>query len=459
MGNNPVNNKIKTPLVTIDVYNITPRPVGHYAMRMFYKSFYAYLFLLSLAPLAHAHSPVWDTPEGRKRLFEATVKIFADNYWDSNYINWSTWSDDFKTEALDANSREDFDSAMRRMVSSLGDQHSRWLGELPLTISEGLESSLGLVHSYVPGTGLVIERVLPQSPAQTTGLYRGDVIVGINGQNLRERTSYQVAEILSESLKDSKLSLDVKRKLQRLNIRLEPQELQVNLLKQLPQGQMLNSSTAYLYLPSFTQTDTAQRFHQLLADLQQQGAKELVLDLRDNPGGGLGELGLVMCAFLEGDWVQATHNQALVWTASCQQTSGSLTNTLKDPQGVTINQDRLENSTFFKGPLIVLVSRYNNSAGEIAPLVLQNSAQTVIIGEATSGNVEALQEFTLPDGSVFLVAVANLQGVNHEDFSLGVTPDIESRENLSELGRGFDAPLAEALKVLKELPFTPGKYF
>ncbi len=108
---------------------------------------------------------------------------------------------------------------------------------------------------------------------------------------------------------------------------------------------------------------------------------------------------------------------------------------------------------------MVLVSRNNNSAGEVAALVLQHVVGAIIIGEKTSGNVEALQEFTLSDQSVVLVAVANLQGIQGENFSLGIRPDIESQVRLSELARGFDAPLAEAIKVIEALPFTPGKYF
>ena len=408
---------------------------------------------------AYSQRLVWDTPEGRKRLFEATVKIFEDNYWDQDYIDWSSWADGFRDQALAAKSHDEFDNTMRRMVSHLNDQHSRWLGILPMSLPSTLEPSLGLSHSYLPGTGLVIERVLPQGPADSAGLRRGDVITRINSQDLREYSSHQVAQIVHESMKNSSLAADVKRKIQRLNLRLTPRDLNTNQLRLLLQSEMLSSTTAYVYLPSFAQDGTAQSFYQHLATLQKQGAKELILDLRDNPGGGLGELGLVMCAFLEGDWVKAVHQNSLAWTASCQRDNNSVSNTLKDNQGLVTNQDTLETATFFEGPLVVLVSRYNNSAGEIAPLVLQSLAHAVVIGEKTSGNVEALQEFQLPDQSIVLVAIANLQGVHEEDFRLGVIPDIESRENLSELARGFDAPLAEALKVLKELPFTPGKYF
>jgi carboxyl-terminal processing protease len=420
---------------------------------------WSWLAFFSVCTLTWAQNTVWDTPQGRERIFEATVKVFEDTYWDETYLDWTAWANTFRAEALVSTNRDAFDSTMRRMVSSLNDQHSRWLGKLPPDVTSTLEPSLGVTQTYLPGTGFVIERVFPQSPAQDAGLHRGDVIMRINAHDLREGTSYHVTEIVSEAMKTPNLSLDVKRKIQRLNIRLAPQDLNMSHLRQLPQAEMLSGTTGYLYLPSFTQAGTGEIVHRLLGNLQKQGAKELILDLRDNPGGGLGELGLVICAFLEGPWVKAVHQTSLAWVASCRQSNGNVINTLNDNQGATINQDMLENATFFAGPLVVLVSRHNNSAGEIAPLVLQSLAQAILIGEKTSGNVEALQEFNLPDGSVVLVATANLQGINNEDFRLGIIPDIQSRENLAELARGFDAPLAEALKVLKELPFIPGKYF
>jgi C-terminal processing protease CtpA/Prc len=90
---------------------------------------------------------------------------------------------------------------------------------------------------------------------------------------------------------------------------------------------------------------------------------------------------------------------------------------------------------------------------------LQDLGRAIIVGEPTFGNVEAVQAFDLPDGSLVYVAVANLQGISGTDYTRGIQPDIEVSGSLQDLARGFDAPLAEAIRALKALPFTPGKYF
>ncbi len=252
-----------------------------------------------LCTLMLAQSNLWDTPEGRERIFEATIQIFSDHYWKQDALDWETWGNQFRTEALEATLRADFDKVMQRMVSTLDDHHSAWLGKLSRSSIPVLERSLGTEHSYLPGTGLVIENVLLQSPAHAV-LHRGDVIVRINGHDLRDSNSYDVAQLIGEALNQAEVSVDIRRKQQRLNMRLSPLELNLTELKNLPQSEMLGPTIGYIYLPTFTHKDTARQFHQHLKALQTQGATELILDLRDNPGGGLGELGLVMCAFLSG---------------------------------------------------------------------------------------------------------------------------------------------------------------
>lgn len=414
---------------------------------------------IALWTFAFAQSSVWDTPEGRERIFEATVKVFKENYWDQDYIDWDQWAAQFRAEVLAVDNRDDFDSVMRQMVSHLNDQHSRWLGTLASAAPPLLERSLGTEQRFLPGSGLVIEHVFPQSPAQEQGLHRGDLITAINGKDIRQDSSYEVIQTFNDALGQTEVLLHVRRKQQRLSVRLSPRELDIDFLKTLPQAKMLSKDIGYVSLPDFTRANTARNFHQQLQQLQLQGAQKLILDLRDNPGGGLGELGLVMCAFLEGAWLQAMFHDQVKWQASCKYHNHVVTNTLLSPRGETLDEDSLDNASFFEGPLVVLVSQNNNSAGEVAALVLKYQREALVIGQQSLGNVEALQEFRLSDGSVVLVAVANLQGADGENFNRGITPDVVSKSHLSELARGFDAPIAEALKVIEALPFTPGKYF
>jgi carboxyl-terminal processing protease len=321
------------------------------------------------------------------------------------------------------------------------------------------ERGLGLQHSYLPSTGIVIERVFPETPASLAGLQRGDVIVRIGTEDIREASTYQISELLSSAVKENEVTLEVRRKSQRLNVRVTPEPISFNAVRDVPQARMIDDATGYIYLPTFLRQGVGQEVHTLIADLESKGATSLVLDLRDNPGGQLSELGLVLGAFVDGEWAEAVRHNELVWKSSYQIVNGQGRGRLETLEGQLIGQYELDNPVQFEGPLAVIVSQNNSSAGEVSALVLQNLKRATIIGEKTSGNVEAIQDFSLPDGSVMMIAVANMEGIDGSDFTTGITPDVEVSETLQELARGYDAPLAEAVKAVKALPFTPGKYF
>ena len=428
------------------------------------------VFLVGLCfilAFAYAEQELWDTSLGRERLFNALVDTFRDNYWDESYRDWDDWSENYRDQALDANSRDDFDRVLRRMVSSLQDDHSRWLGKPSVSNFDGssspseLPNGLGIQHDWISGLGLVVERVFTNTPAEEATLQRGDVIVSINGESLLgDSGDFTAGRLLGEAVQADSLVLGISRKGQELNLDIFPKPIDFSAVRDLPQGNMLDENTGYIYIPSFEAGGVAQRVHDLINDLEAEGAKSLVLDLRDNPGGRLGELGLMLGAFIDGPWVEAFSRGELAWRALYRINDEQGINTLENNEGRTIASEGIDNPANFSGSLAIIVSRFNSSAGEVGPLVLKEFDRATIIGEATEGNVEAIRTFDLPDGSLVYVAVANLQGIQGTNFTEGLEPDIEVRSsNLRELARGFDPPVAEALKALKDLPFTPGKLF
>lgn len=424
------------------------------------------IVLASLLLTTAVAEELWETQPGRARIFNALVDIFEDNYWDSTYRDWDEWASSYYDQAVEAESRAAFDSALRRMVGELEDDHSRFVGLLSATPSSlGDDEQIGSVgmgfrHSFVAGSGLVVERVFPDTPAAEVGLHRGDVISHVNARDIRNlATSSEANRSLGEAVDSGLINLRVRRKAATLALELEPRLIDFARVQGLPQGEMLADNVGYIYLPTFQGEGIAREVHYLLNDLSEQGAQSLVLDLRDNLGGRLGELGLVLGAFIEGPWVEAVSRNDIVWRSTYRLEEDRGSNFLESPDGSPFAGDSLTTPARFSGPLSVIVSRRNSSAGEVAALVLQELERATIVGEQTLGNVEAIQSFDLPDGSMVYVAVANLQGTSGLDFSAGVTPDVPVNSSLQDLARGFDAPVAEAIKALKELPFTPGKYF
>lgn len=416
-----------------------------------------------LAPLSTASAPpLWASSQGRATVFRALVDVFRDRYWDAGWIDWTAWASRYRPSVLEAGTRASFDGAMRRMVEAVGDNHSTWLGLAAYgggTAAPQDSATLGVVSTYLQGTGLVVTRVLPDSPAAQGGLRRGDVITRVGHDALDGAPRWDAGVLLGRAVRSGNVSLGLRRGRRHFDRVLKPVSLPRSVLTERPTGRMLDPHTGYIYLPSLNLPDTAARFHRILGNLQQRGATSLVLDMRGNYGGRLGQLGLVLGAFIDGPWAQAVSRGRIAWRGSYQVVDGEGEATLRAVDGTVIEEARVASPVRFDGPLVVLVDRANSSAGEVGPLVLQDLHRARVVGQRTQGNVEAVQGFTLPDGSVVMVAVANMEGIDGRAFDGGVVPAVDSSMTLAGLARGYDAPVAAAMALLHDLPFDPGRVF
>ena len=194
-------------------------------------------------------------------MFNALVETFKDNYWNPTYTDWDVWAADYHDAAVGSSTRSGFESALRRMVGDLGDDHSRFVGAplAPLDAARGPEVGLGFLHGFLPGTGLVVERVFPDTPAAAAGLRRGDVVLRVNGQDVRE-TAASAAERLRDAVAAGDVQLGLRRKTEFLTLTATPAPVPFQRVQDEPQGEMLDATTGYLYLPSFRSETTGKRF-------------------------------------------------------------------------------------------------------------------------------------------------------------------------------------------------------
>lgn len=425
----------------------------------------------------------------RAAVFEATVDLFVDYYWDPDRLDWEAWADEHREDALSAGSRGQFDNVMRRMVAEVGDDHSRWLGLTRLDpaltpITPPLEPiepsggdpggqgdllaqadpspSLGILVRWVAGAGVVVERVLPHTPAAEAGVMRGDVITGVGDTDIGELGAAGVGFVLTSTLEEGSVELTLKRGgRESLTLSLEPRFLVQSELRRTAASAMLDDGVGYVYVPSFTLAGTGERVHRLLADLRADGATSFVLDLRGNGGGSLAELGVLMGAFVDGEWARAVSRGQLAWTAQFQRDAAASAGIalLREESGRVLRSARLSDPVFVSEPLVILVDEGTSSAAEVAASVLQATGRARVVGVLTSGNVEVVRTYLLPDSSQVLVAVANLQLPDGRSLDAGIVPDAQASVDMRELARGYDAPVAESLRLLAGLPFSPGRWF
>ena len=434
--------------------------------------------LPGVAPLAAERASPAGVAGSFAHGFDAVVDLVKREYWDSTRLDWDAWAQAHRGEAVVAPDRASFDAVMRRLLRALDDDHSLWLG-IPAPdggpaadVDDGtsLPPRLGVQFSFVAGRGLLVERVFADTPAASAGLRRGDVIVAVGGTLLSERSSLADANtLLVEALATGPVRLRIERRRVQLEVEVAGAQVAFADVAATPYGVMLDDLTGYLAVPSFSGAGVGEQAHRALAQLREKGAVGVVLDLRGNLGGRLVEAGLLLGAFMDGHWADAvirrrgpdgvSVHDVVVWHASVTREGDELVSRLVTVEGEVMAALRGGDAVTWRGPVVVLVGAETVSAGELVALALQDHGRGRVVGEPTPGNVEAVQGFSLADGSRVLVAVADLRGPRGLAYADGVVPDATARAQPGELARGIDAALVEARRLLGGLPFTPDRRF
>jgi carboxyl-terminal processing protease len=155
-------------------------------------------------------------------------------------------------------------------------------------------------------------------------------------------------------------------------------------LPSLDASYMIDATTGYIKLNKFAET-TYREFMDAMQNLKKQGMQQLILDLRDNPGGFVEQATNIADEFLDGD-------KLIVYT-----------------QGANIPKqeyDAGKEGVFEKGKLVVLVNELTASASEILTGALQDWDRAAIIGRRTYGKGLVQGQYELNDGSEIRLTIA-----------------------------------------------------
>ncbi|HTX58136.1 MAG TPA: S41 family peptidase, partial [Verrucomicrobiae bacterium] len=240
------------------------------------------------------------------------------------------------------------------------------------------------------GTGIVIQvddatkyidvtNVIPDGPADKAGIEQDDLITGINGTSTKGMSIQQASSRL-RGKEGTTVSLSIERAGAELPAPISITRAKIHQLS--VYGKMLPGKIGYVALTVFGR-DTGSELDAELARLQQQGARAIIMDLRDNGGGYLEAAVAVSSKFIPSGPIVSVESRA------SNITTLEADNTAIDPL-----------------PLVVLVNRYTASASEITSGAIQDSAVGTIMGERTFGKGVVQPIFPLPDGSAVKITTA-----------------------------------------------------
>ncbi|NDL67651.1 S41 family peptidase [Anaerotalea alkaliphila] len=326
------------------------------------------------------------------------------------------------------------EEALRGFVAGLGDPYTTYFSQEEyssfLEKMEGSYEGIGVVISYGESEEeILVVAPFPGTPGAMAGIQPGDRIMEVD----KEPVSGMSLDMIVERIKGEKgtqvsLTLYRKRTEETLEVQVTRDVIDVPTIDHA----MLEDQIGYIQIAGFEE-NTYDQFKEALEDLEGQGIKGLVVDLRNNPGGFM-------------HIVAAIGNELVP--------EGMIVYT-EDKNGER-SELKSDNKTPFDKPLVVLVNEYSASASEILAGAVKDRGVGTVVGVQTFGKGLVQRNFELGDGSAVKVTIAKYYTPNGSYINgVGIAPDVvlpleEAPEGAEQAeGPVMDNQLQKAVEIIR----------
>lgn len=229
-----------------------------------------------------------------------------------------------------------------------------------------------------------VQNVIKNGPAEKAGIIAGDKIVYVDGKRfVGKQVTNEEAMRRLKGPSGSKVKIGVMRYGKKGIVSFTVTRAEIP-TKTITATYMLDENTGYIKVKNFGEK-TYPELLVALANLQQQGFKNLVIDLRDNPGGYLQSAVQMANEFLPA-------KRLIVYTQGRKSPRQDYTS---DGHGAYQNI-----------PLVVLINEGSASASEIFTGAMQDNDRATVIGRRSFGKGLVQQQIPFSDGSLIRLTIA-----------------------------------------------------
>jgi carboxyl-terminal processing protease len=291
------------------------------------------------------------------------------------------------------------DAAAYAMIGALGDRWSYYIpaDELSAYQEQMKNAYVGVgitITQPEDRSGLNVEQVTAGGPAEEAGVLAGDFIVAVDGTEIAGMDIGDIKTRIQGQV-ETTVELTVHRGEETLNITVTRREIKTAVAT----GQMLTEDVGYVRIVNFNTNCTTETIA-AIEELVAQGAKKLVFDVRNNPGGYASELVKVLDYLLP---------EGKIFTRV--DYTGKETTDMSD-------------ADFLDMPMAVLVNGNSYSAAEFFAAALREYDAAVVVGEKTCGKGYFQVTYQLPDGSAVGLSIGKYYTPKGESLAeVGITPD------------------------------------
>lgn len=320
------------------------------------------------------------------------------------------------------------------LLSSLKDPYSVYYTKdeyaALMESSSGIYYGIGATVSADAKTGILsIVKPFVGGPANKAGILPGDVLYKVNGE---EVTGKDITEVVGKikGEEGSKVTVSIIRegKSKPVDYTIVRKKVEVPTIEY----QMLDNKIGYIAVSEFDEV-TAEQFRAAVDDLEKQGEKGLVIDIRNNPGGLLDTVVDMLKRMLPSGMIVYT----------------------EDKYG---NRDeyKSDGKEEFNKPLAVLINGNSASASEIFAGAIQDYKKGTLVGTTSFGKGIVQSILPLNDGTAIKVTVSKYYTPKGRNIhKIGITPDVtvELKESLRQkvvIDKSEDNQLQKALQILNK---------
>ncbi|MFC1517036.1 S41 family peptidase [Candidatus Margulisiibacteriota bacterium] len=376
--------------------------------------------------------------------FEPIIRNAEAAAWESNWGLLYQVLDIIKTQYVQKKVEDKnlIYGAIKGMLKALGDPYSRFVEpkafeEMQIRL-DGKFAGVG-IQIGIKDEHLTVISPIEGTPAFRMGLKAMDRIIKVDGKDT-EGMSLEEAVSRIRGPRGTKVTLTILRKGKK-----EPFDVDIVRdiikIKSVPKAKMIDNryKIGYIQLATFENKTATEEVENALANLDKEGIRALVLDVRNNGGGLLRNSVDIASIFIK---------------------KGAVVHTV-DRDG---NRETLEvigtETKFYKRPLIVLINEGSASASEILAGAIQDHRRGTLVGAKSFGKASVQNIRPLSDGSAVLITVAKYltpkgyniseQGISPNIFVTVPTATIEAASKDDyEYKEKDDIQLQRAIKILQ----------
>jgi len=291
------------------------------------------------------------------------------------------------------------EGGLKGMMNAL-DEHSSYISpEIYKDLTDetqGEFDGIGVTIQLDENGNIMVFQPIEGSPAAKAGVYPNDRIIRIDGVSTKGMSLAEAAQLI-KGPRGTVVKLTLLRPATEEGVDNEVLEIDIKRgkipIESIVEARVLENGIGYVRLSDFKRT-SQEELNKCLKDLDDQGMKSLILDLRWNPGGLLDASVDVCSLFLES-------NTLVTYTKERDLETGEL----KEDMMLYTKGGPAEPMSF---PLIVLVNQFTASSSEIVTGALQFYKRALIIGQRTfgKGSVQTIIPLRRPVGSALRLTTA-----------------------------------------------------